>query len=201
MLTPYLIYIKVFLAGLMAAGLIGCGFYWGNKSGAEARRVLAEYKQKSEASQKLQNQTIAELKTSNEGLSAILAVSLANTEAKVAKVRQEWAAADLKRASTIKELQGQVSAKSIALISLEAKIAATTDPVVKTALENLAIAQRESLTNVETQVQGLECLTVPIPDDYIERLNSYENPTTEISYAPPAAEEPAREPKAGRLDR
>lgn len=201
MLTPYLIYIKVFLAGLMVAGLIGCGFYWGNKSGAEARRVLAEYKQKSEAAARLQETTISQLRTSNEGLSATLAVSLASTEAKVAEVRKSWATADAQKDSRIKALQSQVSIKSLALADLQARADAATDPLVRVALESQIRAEQQALLGAQEQVKGLECLNVTVPDDYIERLNLYANPPNQNLDHPPVTSQPANEPQAGRLDR
>jgi len=180
MFGPYLTYIKLFLAGVAVAGLIGIGFYWGHAGVAKAEKALADYQHEVAELKVTQERITTDLQKTNQGLSASLALVNAQADERKAEAKKSFDEAASVKDARIKALQANVTQKEAKLADLSAQIASTTDVLEKARLEGLTKSETAGVQKDLTLIRGLECLSTPIPDDYIDRINAYE-PETEKS--------------------
>ena len=71
----------------------------------------------------------------------------------------------------IKTLQGSISLKEQDLASLKTRLASAVSDKERAELQASITLQEKALLEERLRKQGLECLTVPVPQEYLDNLN------------------------------
>ena len=170
-LTPYLTLLKGLVIGFAAALVFSCGFWVGSRGKAAAEAALLHVQQIAQVEKKDLDAKVKDLSAFNESLSGVLALEKQESARLAAEREREWAKQTQAKDATIAKLKANSKASTETLNKLMALRAAETDPLKMKALDLQIAALNGDIQSSNAQVQGLECLTVPIPGEYLNLVN------------------------------
>lgn len=169
-LPQYITYFKIAAAALLVVIIFLFGYRVGHKDVDALKAQIAHtesiYKSEIEAAAKEQ----AQLHDANVSLSSELAAKTAEAEAKFQQAQTKWASLNKSKDVRIAELQKNQDFASIELAKLQAARAAETDASKQEVLDTEIKNVSSGIQKTRVTQDGLECLSVPIPDDYIQIL-------------------------------
>lgn len=161
----YLILAVVFAIGLSLGLAFG---QWRNSS---LVKELAAIHSTEAVNQATYDTTVAGLKRDNSALVLQFSDYQKAAAAKQAQDQAAWAAVDKNKATQVSVLASQVVASKTQLQTLQTQLANAKTTTEKASISATIAIDEKQIADNQTHEQGLECLSVPIPDEYTSLLH------------------------------
>lgn len=180
-MIPYLTYIKIALGAFLMAAIGFGGYHLGSKGKVEAELALEAYKVQVAETRAIQDKATEDLKQSNKILSEQSEKMQQRFNVIWDENNKAWTEETKQKDGKIVALQTQLGNQKKSVQGLTELLAQATDEAEKAKLRAQIAEANAKAGTVALRLKGLECLAVPIPDEYIAMVNAYENASLETS--------------------
>lgn len=170
-MTPRSIFTIIILAiALLIGGSLG--YFIGNHKAIATQKALDQDISIGKIQDATHDQVVASLTAQNAQLSRDYNALRAKGDADKAASDSKWAAAVAKQTLALDLATKNSAQATVQVNTLKAALFLAMTPEEKTLLQKQLDGAQAQLVELQARTDGLKCLTVPIPQEYLDAVNS-----------------------------
>lgn len=170
-MTPRSIFTIIILAITLCIGG-ALGYFIGNHKAQAVEKQLDHDQVVGKVQDVAHDQLVAQLKAQNEQTQKDFAAYKAENEAKAAAAEAQWKQTIAQKDQALALATQNSTHAQVQVNDLKAKLFLATTPEEKAALQKQLDTAQTQLAALQARTDGLKCLDVPIPKEYIDAVNA-----------------------------